>query len=62
MKQKHTWSELGHIFFELDQSHAGKLLLLHSKELKDSLVIFLIGIDGHKEHLALVFLKLINVH
>jgi hypothetical protein len=55
-----TWSELGHIFLELDQSHAGKLILLHSKELKDPLVVFLIGIDGHKEHFSFVFLKLNN--
>jgi hypothetical protein len=48
---------LGHIFLELDEPHSGEFLVLHSKELKDSLVVLLVGVDGDEEQLALVFLQ-----
>jgi len=52
-----TWSVLGHIFFELDEPHAWEFLLLHSKELEDSLVVFLVSVDRDEQHLTLVFLQ-----
>jgi hypothetical protein len=48
---------LGHIFLELDEPHSGEFLVLHSKELKDSLMVLLVGVDGDEEQLALVFLE-----
>ena len=48
---------LGHVLLQLDQPHAGQLVLLHAKELQDSLVILLVGVDGDEQDLALVFLS-----
>ena len=44
---------LGHVLSQLDEPHAGQLLLLHAEELDDALVVLLVGVDAHKQDLAL---------
>ena len=56
MKYQLTGLVLGHVLFELDQTHAGELLLLHSEELEDALVILLVGVDRDEQELALIVL------
>lgn len=48
--------ELGHVLLQLDQSHAGQFGLAHAEEFQDPFVIFLVGVDGDEEDLALVVL------
>jgi len=47
---------LGHVLLQLDQTHAGQLIVLHSEEFKDPLVVLLIGVDSNEQELSLVLL------
>ena len=56
------WPVLGHILLQLDQPHSGDILLLHAEEFQDPLVVFLVGVNGDEQDLALVVLSDLSGH
>lgn len=42
---------LGHILFELDDSHSWHVILLQTEKLQDAIVIGLVAVDCHEQHL-----------
>ena len=46
----------GHLLIQLDASRLGELGLLHYEALHNPLVIFLVSVDCHKNHLPLILL------
>merc|ERR1711928_37689 len=49
------WFVLGHIVFQMDQTHGWKLILLHAEEFQDTLVVIFIGVNSYEQNLSFEF-------
>ena len=47
------WLVLGHVIFQMDQTHGWELLLLHAEEFQNALVVIFIGVDGDEQNLSI---------
>ena len=45
------WLVLGHLFFQMDESHGWEFALLHAEEFEDTLMVIFISVDGDEQNL-----------